>query len=95
MQQKLQEKKAALARASSVVESLNALKRWTAEDFGQGNARGGTKAHAANRLEVLERLRRRSPGLPPELANDWNFFTRTWDARRVGIAIPQPDAGIA
>ena len=84
-QQKLQERKAQLARASSVQESLDALKRWTAADFGQGHPRGGTKAHAANRLEVLERLRRRAPALPPDLANDWGFFTRTWDARRVSM----------
>ena len=82
-QQALQERKAQLARASSVEESLRALKRWTAADFGQGHPKGGTRAHAANRLQVLERLRRRAPALPPDLANDWGFFTRTWDTRRV------------
>ena len=84
-QQVLQDRKAQLARASSVEESLSALKRWTAADFGQGHPTGGTRAHAANRLEVLERLRRRAPALPPDVANDWGFFTRTWDSRRVGM----------
>ena len=84
-QQVLQDRKAQLARASSVEESLSALKRWTAADFGQGHPTGGTRAHAANRLEVLERLRRRAPALPPDVANDWGFFTRTWDSRRVSM----------
>ena len=84
-QEALQVRKAELARASSVEESLRALKRWTAADFGQGHPGGGTRAHAANRREVLERLRRRAPALPPDLANDWGFFLRTWDTRRVSM----------
>ena len=84
-QEALQERKASLARASSVQESLRALKRWDAADFGQGHQRGGTRAHAANRKEVLERLRRRAPALPPDLSNDWGFFLRTWDTRRVSM----------
>ena len=84
-QDSLRERKAELARASSVEESLRALKRWTAADFGQGHLRGGTRAHAANRREVLERLRRRAPALPPDLANDWGFFLQIWDARRVSM----------
>ena len=84
-QDSLRERKAELARASTAGESLRALKRWTAADFGQGHARGGTRAHAANRREVLERLRRRAPALPPDLANDWGFFLQTWDARRVSM----------
>ena len=31
---------------------------------------------------MLERLRRRAPALPPDLANDWEYFVRSWDARR-------------
>lgn len=72
-----------LAKASSVEESLRALKRWNVADFGQGHEKGGTRAHAANRREVLERLRRRAVPLPPDLANDWDYFVRSWDTRRV------------
>ena len=82
----LQQKKEDLAKASSVEESMRALKRWDVSDFGQGNEKGGTKAHAANRREVLERLRRRAPALPPDLANDWDYFMRTWDTRRVMVS---------
>ena len=82
-QEVLRERKAELARASSVEESLRALKRWTAADFGQGHPRGGTRVHAANRREVLERLRRRAPALPPDLSNDWNFCLQTWEDRRL------------
>ena len=48
-------------------------------DFGQGHEKGGTKAHAANRKEVLERLRR--PIWPMIFGT--NYFMRSWDARRV------------
>lgn len=82
-QRVLQQRREALAKASSVEESLRALKRWSVADFGQGHPQGGSRAHAANRREVVERLRRRAPALPPDLANDWDYFMRSWDARRV------------
>ena len=28
-------------------------------------------------------MRRRAPALPPDLANDWDYFMRTWDTRKV------------
>ena len=65
-QRVVQQKKKALARASSVEEPLRALKRWSVADFGQGHPQGGTRAHAANRREMLERLRRRAHALPPD-----------------------------
>ena len=87
-QRALQKRKEDLAKASSVEESLRALKRWNVSDFGLGHPLGGTRAHAANRREVVERLRRRAPALPPDLANDWGYFMRTWDTRRVQALNP-------
>ena len=92
-QDSLQKRKAELARASSVEESLQALKRWTAADFGQGHKQGGSRVHIANRREVLERIRRKAPPLPPDLANDWSFFLQTWDTRRVSMLGPYKRAG--
>jgi hypothetical protein len=47
---------------------------------------GGTAAHRANRMQVLERLRRRFPPLPAEQQNDWEWFKTRWDkARLLGL----------
>ncbi len=40
------------------------------------------REHIRNRLQVLERLRLRFPPLPPEQANDWEWFQPRWDKAR-------------
>ena len=83
-QDRLHEKRVRLERASTVVECMDSLKSWTAAEFGQGHGDGGTRRHARNRHDVLERLRRRAPPLPPDLANQWEFFVGNWDRFRLG-----------
>ena len=61
------------------MECFNALKCFDAGDFGQGHAQGGTREHKRTRLHVLERLRAKSPPLPADLANDWDWFKKNWD----------------
>ena len=72
----------ALQRASTVVECLNSVKSFETSDFGQGHPKGGTAEHKKNRMQVLERLRLRFPPLPPEQANDWEWFKPRWDKAR-------------
>ena len=78
----------ALQRASTVVECLNSVKSFETSDFGQGHAKGGTAEHKKNRMQVLERLRLRFPPLPPEQANDWEWFKPRWDKTRLAKLHP-------
>ncbi len=82
-QARLDDQRAALQRATSVVECFNTVKSFDAADFGQGHPRGGTREHKRTRMEVLERLRSRSAPLPAELANDWEWFKVNWDDARL------------
>ena len=84
-QDKLRERKLELLRASTVVECEKALKSWDLDDLGQGHPSGGTRAHAKNRMAILERVRARAKPLPPDLANDWSWFLKHWDAARVNM----------
>ena len=72
--QALYDKRMQLQKASTTVECMKALKRWNASDLGQGHLQGGTKQHAKNRAEVLQRLRLRAGTLPAVLEND--FFRK-------------------
>ena len=84
-QDKLRERKLELLRASTLVECEKALKSWDLDDLGQGHPCGGTRAHAKNRMAILERVRARAKPLPPDLANDWSWFLRHWDTARVNM----------
>lgn len=61
---------------------LDALKMlpqsFTSEALGQGHPTGLTKAHIAARVQLLERLRLRSPDLPPDLAVQWESFAQKY-----------------
>jgi flavin-binding protein dodecin len=80
---RLQAARLALQRASTVVECLDAVKKFETGDLGQGHVSGGTKEHFKNRMQVLERLRRRFPPLPAEQQNDWEWFLPRWDKARL------------
>jgi hypothetical protein len=82
-QERLEQQQVALQQASTVVECFNALKSFDAGDFGQGHPHGGTREHKRTRLHVLERLRAKSPPLPADLANDWEWFKKNWDDARL------------
>ncbi len=72
-----------LQQASTVVECLGALRSFETSDLGQGHRGGGSAEHIRNRMNVLDRIRIRSPPLPPEQANDWHWFQRHWDKARI------------
>ena len=91
----MRERKLELQRASSVVECEKALKSWDLDDLGQGHTGGGTRAHAKSRMAILERVRARSKPLPPDLANDWSWFLKHWDAARVRMLHPWQKDGWA
>ena len=65
------------------MDSLHALKTFEAADFGHTHPKGGLQEHRRSRLQVLERLRLRSEPLPADLANDWEWFKKNWDAARL------------
>ena len=78
-----EQRRLALHKASTLVESLRALKSFDTADFGQGHKTGGTRQHATNRRSVLDRIRARAQPLQPEQANDWDWFVRHWDRARL------------
>ena len=84
-QEALHQRRLDLQRASTVVESLTALKCFEIADLGQGHAAGGTAEHIRNRMNVLDRIKQRSAPLPPEQANDWDWFRKKWDKSRVEL----------
>ena len=87
-QAKLSKQQLDLHRASTAAECREALKSFDDCDLGQGHPTGGTAAHAKNRLSVLDRIRLRGKPLPPEQANDWEWFCRHWDKKRLGKIHP-------
>ena len=60
----------------------SALKSYSPESLGQGNARGGTATHVKNRMGVLDRVARQCGVLSPEQSNDWKWFKEAWDRSR-------------
>ena len=94
-QEKLKERQRELARASTIVECEQAVKSWDLDDLGQGHALGGAKHHKQNRIAILDRIRHRSKPLPADLANDWNWFLKHWDAARVAMLMPLQRTGWA
>ena len=91
-QEALHQRRLDLQRASTVVESLTALKCFEIADLGQGHAAGGTAEHIRNRMNVLDRIKQRSAPLPPEQANDWDWFRKKWDKSRVELLPKERDA---
>ena len=89
-QEELQQKRVALQKASTIVECLQAVKSYDLVDLGQGHAKGGTREHHHNRMQVMDRVRGKAAPLPPELLNDWTWFCKHWDATR--LALLWPDA---
>jgi hypothetical protein len=78
-QEALHQRRLELQRASTVVESLTALRSFEIADPGQGHPAGGSAEQIRNRMNVLERIKQRAAPLPPEQANDWEWFKKRWD----------------
>jgi hypothetical protein len=68
-------KEAKKAKAVKVAEALAMLpKKFGAAELGQGHKAGGSAAHRANRVSMLNRLKLRCPPLDPEWEALWNVF---------------------
>ena len=63
-----------IAAMESLKECQEAMKSFSPASLGHGNKRGGTKAQAKTRMEVLERVARTCGALSPEQTNDWKWF---------------------
>ena len=68
------------AREERRIEVENASKGFDAKDLGQGQLGGGTAAHGRARRDMLDRVRRLWPRLPPEQLNQWDRFAKHWDS---------------
>ena len=69
----------AKGEADKTKAALAALaKTFTAEELGQGHKKGGTKLHLGRRINMLNRLKLRSPPLPPHFEADWGDFVTTY-----------------
>lgn len=77
----LKKRKAELVEVEALLESAHALKRFTPDTLGQGNARGGGAVGRKRRYEVMERLARHGVGLSAAQKNDWPWFKEAWDAK--------------
>jgi hypothetical protein len=66
-----EDKKLQLARSKALALLP---KKFNSDEFGQGHATGGTKAHATAREQCLDRLRLRAPPLPLNLDEYWPEF---------------------
>ena len=72
-------REAAKASAKSKKEALAMLpKDFDVNTLGQGHAKGGTRAHCAQRAVCLERLRLRAPPLSRELEAVWGEFKKDY-----------------
>jgi len=82
---KMKLRKLVAAKAAKAKREALALlpKDFGADDLGQGKKGGGTRAHLNARIAMLERLRLRSPPLPPDLEAVWPDFVSRY-ARYVG-----------
>ena len=60
-------------------EAREAVKSYSAKMLGGGAKKGGTKAHANARLEVMNRIRVISEISAPQ-RNEWSQFTSEWDS---------------
>jgi hypothetical protein len=68
-------KEAKKANQAKVAEALAKLpKKFTAGELGQGHKTGGSPAHRANRVTMLNRLKLRCPPLDPEWQALWDVF---------------------
>jgi hypothetical protein len=82
-QEALHQRRLELQRASTVAESLTALRSFEIADLGQGHAAGGSAEHIRNKMNVLDRIKQRAAPLPPDQANDWEWFRERWDKNSV------------
>ena len=78
-----------LAAMESLKECQEAMKSFSPASLGHGNKRGGTKAQAKIRMEVLERVARTCGALSPEQTNDWKWFKDAWDQNRANAHGPE------
>ena len=78
-----------LAAMESLKECQEAMKSFSPASLGHGNKRGGTKAQAKIRMEVLERVARQCGALSPEQTNDWKWFKDAWDQNRANAHGPE------
>ncbi len=77
-QQERLRKAAAKERHASLCDA--ASRGFTAEMFGQGQARGGGRREKAARQDAFRRVLALAGGLPPDLANDVERQWPAWDA---------------
>ena len=77
----LQKRKNELAQLENILETSQALKRFTPESMGAGHPKGCGAAGRKLRLEVLDRMARTGVGLSPAQKNDWQWFKQSWDQK--------------
>ena len=80
----LKRKKLEVLRFESLMETKHALKTFTPECLGDGQAKGGGAKCRDRRHEVMNRLARLGSGLTVPQRNGWEWFKGAWDAHHVG-----------
>ena len=75
----LHKRKADIAQLENLLESKQALKRFTPEALGQGHPKGGGASGRKMRHELLDRVARTGQGLSAAQKNDWPWFKQAWD----------------
>ena len=73
-----------LIRSRAVVKAMTDVRAFSASQCGQGKKGGGNKEHKANRVQVLERMRRFG-NLTQDQTTHWDFFIHNWDEQRLSL----------
>ena len=76
----LKKTKEDMKRCETVLETQHAMKTFTPEMLGKGDAKGGGAVARKLRFEVMDRMARIGAGLSPAQRNDFAAFKHTWDA---------------
>jgi hypothetical protein len=79
----LRETRRKIQEMESVGACRRAIKTFTPEALGEGNANAGGAKARKSRFEVLDRIARIGAGLSAGQANDWSWFKEAWDKEMV------------
>ena len=79
----LRETKRRIQEMENIGACRHAIKTFTLDALGEGNAHAGGPKARKNRFEVLDRLARIGAGLSAGQKNDWSWFKEAWDKEMV------------
>ena len=80
----LKKRKAEVLEQENLLECRHAMKRYSVEQLGHGQSKGGGAICRKRRFEILDRMARTGNGLSAAQHNDWEWFKQAWDEKLLG-----------